>query len=92
MEKIATKKTRDAQSFYCTSNIYLASFLKANGFHFVELKTIPGASKKEFVLRAQGQDAVALAQEYYSGGQVPAKVFVEALFDLRGTLFNLNGR
>lgn len=80
------------QKLYHTANINVGAFLKAHGLTFIGLKPVPGTNKKEFIFDPCGLDAYELVQRYYSGGAVNAKAFTEAIYDLRGALYNLGGR
>ena len=70
---------------YATSDLYLASYLKARGLPLRD--TQREGRRAVFVFTDRG-DRLDLVREFYNDGTVHVNAFVHAMQDLKGVVFN----
>jgi hypothetical protein len=70
---------------YATSDLYLASYLKARG---LTLRDTQREGRRAVFVFADRGDRLDLVRDFYNDGTVQVSAFVHAMQDLKGVVFN----
>jgi len=81
-----SNKMNDREDTYITADLYLASFLKAKGHKFVDVKT---GRQVKFVFPNSEELQNHIKGYYNNDDMVKANEFTHALRDLKAIVFNL---